>query len=84
MTGIGLTSQKRAWMSSRFSSCVRRAASMLPARKSAHIWCTVAGATSAHTEMTPLAPRLMSGTTMSSLPENMRKSSERYCAAMVA
>ena len=84
LTGMGLTSQKREWMSSRLSTCARRAASTSPARKDAHMSWTVLGATSAQTEMTPTAPRLMSGTTMSSLPLIMWKSSERQWAMSAA
>ena len=46
--------------------------------------CTSCGWTSAHTEITPEPPSDRMGTTMSSLPEYMRKSSERYCATVLA
>ena len=53
-------------------------------QEDAHISWTVLGATSAQTQMTPTAPVLMSGTTMSSLPLIMWKSSERQWAMSAA
>ena len=63
LMGMGLTSMKRASIKSIYSIWVLAAPAKSPAR---HLWLmstTTSGTMLAATEMTPLAPRLIIGTT---------------------
>ena len=68
-TGIGLTSENNALTSGCASLCIFIADCKSPSKKLWHMPCTLAGATFDHTEITPIAPIAISGTTIPSSPE---------------
>ena len=70
-TGMGFTSQNRASIRSMYWIWILEASSNLPSRHRWLIFTITSGAMLDTTEMTPLAPRDIMGTTWSSFPDQM-------------